>query len=275
MASGKRTYVLRDFEMTFEEIRKGWKMPFAHFHSHYEIYILLSGERTVTIGDSSYPTVSGNTALFPMETPHQSRGDTDFSGICIHFSPDFLNRYLRAGTVKNLMACFSHPVIPLPQPYLQELKKQAEHFDRKSPYNYLLLAAILARLNEYSHTCAEAAESPAQTGTRQEEILQYLDTHYTTIGSVAEVSSALGVSDAYVYRCVKALSGMTPKQYINRLRIRNAMRDLEYGNKNLSVIQEVCGFHSASYFQRVFKQETGITPTQYRRQHRCPESRPR
>lgn len=263
----KRTFVFHDFDMSYEEIKKGWKMPYAHLHSHYEIYILLSGERIVTIGDNTYHVSAGDATLFAQETLHQSEGDTDFSGICIHFSVGFLNRYLKASTVKNLMQCFEYPVIALPDTYLRELYEMTAHFDWKEHDNYLKLSCILSRLNQYQSASSKTPLIPSSRVDLSRKILQYLDTHYAVINTIEEISNNLDISPSYIYRCVKAQTQMTPKEYINHLRIRNAMRDLEYGNKNLSVIQELCGFHSASYFLRVFKRETGMTPTQYRRQH--------
>lgn len=264
----KRTYVHHDFDMSYEEIKKGWKMPYSHLHSHYEIYILLSGERIVTIGDDSFHVSAGDATLFPRETPHQSRGETDFSGICIHFSPVFLSRYFKADAVKSLMECFRHPVISLPEACLQKLYETTTRFDWRAQDNYLTLACILSGLNQACHARSDAAPDAAGAEGLPARILQYLDGQYAVVDTLAEISAALGVSESYVHRCVKKLTGMTPKQYINHLRVRNAMRDLEYGNRNLSVIQELCGFHSASYFFRVFKQETGMTPTEYRRRQK-------
>lgn len=39
-------------------------MPYSHHHTNYEIYILLSGERLVTIGDITYRVKAGMASLF-------------------------------------------------------------------------------------------------------------------------------------------------------------------------------------------------------------------
>ena len=60
----KRTFVYENFEMSYEETKKGWSMPYSHHHTHYEIYILLSGERTVTIDNITHHVKAGFACLF-------------------------------------------------------------------------------------------------------------------------------------------------------------------------------------------------------------------
>ena len=50
----KRIFLYEDLEIFYEDTKKGWSMPYSHHHTNYEIYILLSGERLVTIGDITY-----------------------------------------------------------------------------------------------------------------------------------------------------------------------------------------------------------------------------
>ena len=55
----RRTFLYEDFEISYEDTKKGWSMPYSHHHTNYEIYILLSGERLVTIGDITYRVETG------------------------------------------------------------------------------------------------------------------------------------------------------------------------------------------------------------------------
>ena len=60
----RRTFLCEDFEISYEDTKKGWSMPYSHHHTNYEIYILLSGERLVTIGDITYRVKAGMASLF-------------------------------------------------------------------------------------------------------------------------------------------------------------------------------------------------------------------
>lgn len=63
----------------------------------------------------------------------------------------------------------------------------------------------------------------------------------------------------------KALTGFTPIEYRNNIRIQNAQMLLESREHTISEIAEQLGFHSASYFSTVFKQHTGQSPNTYKR----------
>ena len=74
----RRTFLCEDFEISYEDTKKGWSMPYSHHHTNYEIYILLSGERLVTIGDITYRVKAGMASLFESNISHRSVGDTDY-----------------------------------------------------------------------------------------------------------------------------------------------------------------------------------------------------
>lgn len=145
----KRTHAIHDFDMTYEEIKKGWRMPYMHHHVYYEIYLQLSGERIVTIGNDHYLVCAGQATLFRSEVPHQSRGETDFTGICIHFTAELLKQYFKQFTVTQLLKCFDHPVISVPEDYLHTLLEMTRTHTWAAGDKYLKLAQILYDLNQF------------------------------------------------------------------------------------------------------------------------------
>lgn len=58
---------------------------------------------------------------------------------------------------------------------------------------------------------------------------------------------------------------MTPKQYINKLRINNACHRLKYEKKSIKSIALDCGFDSYEHFINVFKKAVGCTPSEYKK----------
>jgi AraC-like DNA-binding protein len=57
--------------------------------------------------------------------------------------------------------------------------------------------------------------------------------------------------------------GITLVTYLNRYRVDQAKALLENGEHNLTEVALATGFSSSSYFSRVFRQETGTSPTDY------------
>ncbi|MDE7206691.1 MAG: helix-turn-helix domain-containing protein [Lachnospiraceae bacterium] len=58
---------------------------------------------------------------------------------------------------------------------------------------------------------------------------------------------------------------MTPKEYINRLRINTACHRIKHSHKSMKAIAYDCGFDSYEHFIKVFKKMVGTTPTEYRK----------
>ena len=102
----KRIFLYEDLEIFNEKKKKGWSMPYSHHHTNYEIYILLSGKRLVTIGDITYRVEAGMASLFESNISHRSVGDTDYTGICIHFSKAYLEKYFLPVVVSSYLTCF-------------------------------------------------------------------------------------------------------------------------------------------------------------------------
>lgn len=82
--------------------------------------------------------------------------------------------------------------------------------------------------------------------------------------SVEMLSEDLFVSTANLYRKLKALTGMSPNQYIRAFRLSSAKILLQDPNHTIADIAYATGFTDPDYFSRLFKKETGVTPSEYR-----------
>ncbi len=72
------------------------------------------------------------------------------------------------------------------------------------------------------------------------------------------------ISEAGLYRYFISLYGISPKQYILKLRLNVAIELLLQGNKSVQEIATETGFEDAKYFSRIFKKQFGVPPSQYR-----------
>ena len=62
----------------------------------------------------------------------------------------------------------------------------------------------------------------------------------------------------------RQVTGMTFKEYLNRVRVEEAERLLTNTDYPIIDIAVACGYRDQSYFTTVFKKYTGLTPRQYR-----------
>ena len=88
----------------------------------------------------------------------------------------------------------------------------------------------------------------------------------TGLGS-AFVADKLFVSQRQLNRKVKMLTNVDTATYIREFRILFAKQMLKNTDSSITDIYMQCGFDSPSYFSKMFKQSTGMTPTEYRKKN--------
>ncbi|MEK4357633.1 AraC family transcriptional regulator [Paenibacillus sp. FSL M7-1455] len=93
---------------------------------------------------------------------------------------------------------------------------------------------------------------------------RYIDTHYGSMISLDQLSERLGVSKYHLLRTFAAATGETPSEYLNRVRIEQAMRLLRQTDLGIERIAEEVGYSGGSYFIKVFRKMTGRTPGSFR-----------
>lgn len=71
------------------------------------------------------------------------------------------------------------------------------------------------------------------------------------------------MSTSTLYRKVKALTGISPNEYIRKIKMQQAEEMLLAGNLTFSEIAFKVGINSVAYFRACFKDEFGMTPTEY------------
>ena len=61
---------------------------------------------------------------------------------------------------------------------------------------------------------------------------------------------------------------VTVIEYLNQIRIKNARQLLEFSDKDIGQVAQLCGFRSTAYFCNLFRKLTGTSPTEFRREKR-------
>lgn len=94
--------------------------------------------------------------------------------------------------------------------------------------------------------------------------MEYLSKNiYSPELTVEELARQGNISQVYFRKIFKDAYGVSPKQYIIDLRIRQAKQLLEENSITVTAVAEACGFSSVYHFCRLFKAETGATPMEY------------
>lgn len=139
---------------------------------------------------------------------------------------------------------------------------------RDSYSNDMILCALeMALLTLLRSSKAEDAELPAISGENQiiRRAQQYISTHIREKLSVPTVAKNIEISPSYLTALFHKHLGISPGEYIRRVKLQHSKQLIREGNLNFSQIAEALNYSTVHHFSRQFKEKFGITPTEYAR----------
>ena len=107
--------------------------------------------------------------------------------------------------------------------------------------------------------------SPENASNYMEKAKKYLFENYAENITLKDVADELFIHEAYFSKLFNQEIGEGFNAFVNGIRIERAKEQLKYSNKQLKDISNEVGFRSSSYFNRVFKQNVGISPMTFRK----------
>lgn len=253
---------------------------FLGMHTHYtlELSMILAGEGEYRVDDRVYPVTSGDILLFNNTEFHGlwNTGDQPLVNLAVEFEPRFVWSNPTYTFDQAFLATFferneqfqnkldrNNPAFPAIQ--RQFTAMQAE-FDQQLPRHEAVIKAdllgILAQL--LRHYDLVGSPSAGAHHADMDRIMTYIAEHYRETLPLATLADMLHMNESYFCRVFRKCNGISPKEYIVKLRIADAARQLKSSPAGVLEIAESCGFNSASNFYTVFKRITGQSPAQYR-----------
>ena len=159
--------------------------------------------------------------------------------------------------------------LPLPQGF--DIRPLAEKLYRswQKEHMYAALAAVYQLLDATAAAEAQKSYISPREKERLEPVMDYLKQHLTDPELKLETLPPLaGVSDAYLRRIFKKQYGTAPAGFVLQERMRLAKQLLSSGETlQIAQVAAKIGYNDPLYFSRIFKKQTGMTPSEYRDIH--------
>ena len=111
---------------------------------------------------------------------------------------------------------------------------------------------------------SEATRIQIKSQIRLQKMLMYIYEHYTETVTLEDIAAAAHISRSEAGRCFHTYMGCSPVDALIQYRLQTARRLLHEKTHTLQEISDACGFNSANYFSRKFKQTYGYAPSQDR-----------
>ena len=230
--------------------------PHCHENAFFALMLRGNGSDTTTRG-----TFSGGPATLiyhPAGETHANRWYEAGSCFMIelgHAARDRLGDY--AERLSSGSVIFSGPAVQLALQAYSEFC----HFDGVSP---LALEGLVLELS--AAVCRSALIRQRQTAPNwlrglQQVLRDRLDENL----SLLELAASVGLHPGHLVRVFRRHCRCTPGQYVRRLRVEEACRELARGKRSLAEIALTTGFSDQSHLSTTFKRHTGLTPAQFRK----------
>ncbi|MSS77494.1 response regulator [Anaerococcus sp. WCA-380-WT-2B] len=95
------------------------------------------------------------------------------------------------------------------------------------------------------------------------EMIAYIEKNYGEKISISDLEKKLNYSESMLNKKFKEYTSITFNDYLNRVRIKEAIKLLENTELMIIDIAFLCGFSNQKYFSKVFKKFVGISPGKY------------
>ena len=97
------------------------------------------------------------------------------------------------------------------------------------------------------------------------KVRETVEAHLSDTGfTVEQLCRQVFMSHSQLHRKLDALTGCSPNKFIRMIRLGKAKELLTDPSNSIGAVSLDCGYADPGYFARVFKQEYGVTPQEWR-----------
>ncbi|NLM09610.1 MAG: AraC family transcriptional regulator [Clostridiaceae bacterium] len=119
-----------------------------------------------------------------------------------------------------------------------------------------------------SKICEKVNEKRSNTSNEKvKEIIDYINNNFNKPISVDIIADEVQLNSCYLGRLFKQYTNLSIVDYINQIRINNALELLTKTDMKIFEIADAVGFNNTHYFIKIFKKQMNMTPGQYREQY--------
>lgn len=127
-----------------------------------------------------------------------------------------------------------------------------------------MVMELIIRILQVNHvTWHKNASRDQKNNNRISAVINYILTNLDKNLTIAELSEVAHMSESNFYRVFKNETGISPVSFVNNERIRKAMDMLRNPNVSVKEVYLACGFESRSYFNRLFKKVSALSPQEF------------
>lgn len=247
----------------------------THFHQEVELVYVMEGELRLYVMEREYHLKRGDICVINSNEEHriETQGEITTAYLFITYS---LIRSVYNG-VSSFFFCNSTSEDDERYEKLRELLNQllkrkmfCEKEAEEEQHEYEYLSVFYKVLGYLTSNFIKKAKTDAGMSMQQKsqmrtlQINEYIMNNYNQPISLKSLADTLYLSEGYLSRYFKKIYNMSFSAYLRQVRLSHAMSELLYTDKAILQIALDNGFSSISFFNKVFKEEYGKSPSHIR-----------
>jgi AraC-like DNA-binding protein len=230
----------------------------------YSIEYVARGQGTLRLGPHTYPLFAGAVFAYGPKVPHfisthpedrLVKYFVDFSGsqaesLLREYSPA-PGQMVHVGSPNRIQLIFDDLIM---------------NGQNASRYSHLICATILTHLMlKIAETVVVPESTKSLAFATYQSCCEFMRENYLNVKSLAQISEACHVDEAYLCRLFQRFDDQSPYQFLMRLKMNAAALQLQDPKTLIKEIAYDLGFSSAFHFSRTFKRTYGVSPNTFRR----------
>lgn len=232
----------------------------------YLFMIVLSGEGVFTYNGRKKYLKSNNLVFIDCKKKysHRSSSTDPWELLWVHFNGPLIDKYY------SLFSRNTHSVIINSESAFDFKKILLQLIDLASNENATsellssnLLNTLITQLLTLEKT--DIKKNKSLNFEKINQIKLYIDQNFQHILSLNKISKEFYISKYYMSREFKKNYGITINNYIINKRITLAKELLRFTDKPINEIAQLCGISGSSYFNKSFKKNESMSPSEYRK----------
>ena len=240
-----------------------------HVHDALVIGLADSGDRLIFLAGGVIRVRQGSVFVIPPGMAHScqpgGQAGMDYRILCL--DGDMVRRLMPGIPGRNdgefgfKCAAYQDPAL------VTALERALRETGQKSGRVEEILRTFFYRLPAIQAAGDDAENWSGSNTLVLEKIEAYLSSHFSEPVSLEMLSKRFGISPYHLHRSFVARTGVSPHEYMIKMRIRQAVSDLRHG---CSVAETALsnGFYDQSHFTRNFKRQVGVPPAAFARKNR-------
>lgn len=260
-------------------VSRSAKVSQWHQHAEHSVIFCLRGEFAYEFENLPPTTlIAGSFLVIPRNLRHRHAQAIDPAGLRLEMlmEPQKAKGAAYAAVSANLAtesirALVSRPIMARPCPpsvmaNVRALDTLAADSEQGLDSVALARARLLASLILLD--CTHAEDDIKPTGNDLiAQITPWMEEHLAEKFRINHLVAHLGYSRTHVFSLFRQATGLTPADFLTKLRIRKAMELLRTTDLPAHEIGMRCGFSSSTVFNATFKRKSGLTPIAWRKKN--------